>query len=325
MVKKILITGGAGYIGSVLTSFLLDKNYQVVVLDDLSVGKFSAVDKRSTFIEGSILDRNALDKSLNGVDLVIHCAAKSLVGESVEKPELYRQVNIEGTKQLLEAMSNQKVKNIIFSSSCAVYGQPEKLPITEQAICNPVSPYGQTKLACDELLKNVANSGMAAISFRFFNVGGSYKTSLGNWVNEVRDIETHLIPKLLKNLSDNTLPAEITVFGDKWETADGSCIRDYLDVRDLAAVHLLAINNLQKGVHKIYNLGSTQGSSVFEVIDTTQKVTLGKVNIVISDPRPGDPAVLLADISKAKNELNWSPKFTLRDIISSSWQGLGNT
>jgi UDP-glucose 4-epimerase len=166
---------------------------------------------------------------------------------------------------------------------------------------------------------------MAAISFRFFNVGGSYKTSLGNWVNEVRDIETHLIPKLLKNLSDNTLPAEITVFGDKWETADGSCIRDYLDVRDLAAVHLLAINNLQKGVHKIYNLGSTQGSSVFEVIDTTQKVTLGKVNIVISDPRPGDPAVLLADISKAKNELNWSPKFTLRDIISSSWQGLGNT
>jgi UDP-glucose 4-epimerase len=325
MVKKILITGGAGYIGSVLTSFLLDKNYQVVVLDDLSVGNFSAVDKRSTFIEGSILDRNALDKSLNGVDLVIHCAAKSLVGESVEKPELYRQVNIEGTKQLLEAMSNQKVKNIIFSSSCAVYGQPEKLPITEQAICNPVSPYGQTKLACDELLKNVANSGMAAISFRFFNVGGSYKTSLGNWVNEVRDIETHLIPKLLKNLSDNTLPAEITVFGDKWETADGSCIRDYLDVRDLAAVHLLAINNLQKGVHKIYNLGSTQGSSVFEVIDTTQKVTLGKVNIVISDPRPGDPAVLLADISKAKNELNWSPKFTLRDIISSSWQGLGNT
>jgi UDP-glucose 4-epimerase len=325
MVKKILVTGGAGYIGSVLTSYLLDKDYQVVVLDDLSVGKLSAVDKRATFVNGSILDRSTLDKALTGINLVIHCAAKSLVGESVEKPELYKQVNIEGTKQLLIAMSEHKITSIIFSSSCAVYGQPEQLPITEQAVCSPVSPYGQTKLACDELLKDAAKVGMAAISFRFFNVGGSYKTTLGNWINEEREVETHLIPKLLKQLSVKDSLVEIAVFGDKWATADGSCIRDYLHVADLATAHLLAISNLQKGVHKIYNLGSTHGSSVFEVINTTQEVTSRKIKSVITDPRPGDPAVLLADISKAKDELNWSPKFTLKDILTSSWQGLGNS
>jgi UDP-glucose 4-epimerase len=222
-------------------------------------------------------------------------------------------------------MSDQKITNIIFSSSCAVYGQPEQLPITEQAACNPVSPYGQTKLACDELLKDAAKAGMAAISFRFFNVGGSYKTTLGNWINEEREVETHLIPKLLKQLSVKDLQAEIAVFGDKWATADGSCIRDYLHVADLATAHLLAISNLQKGIHKIYNLGSTHGSSVFEVINTTQEVTSRKINSVVTDPRPGDPAVLLADISKAKDELNWSPKLTLKDILTNSWKGLGNS
>lgn len=325
MIKKILITGGTGYIGSVLASYLLDKDFQVVVLDDLSVGKLSSVDKRATFINGSILDRGSLDKALTGVDLVIHCAAKSLVGESVEKPELYSQVNIEGTKQLLAAMSDQKITNIIFSSSCAVYGQPKKLPITEQAACNPVSPYGQTKLVGDQLLSEAAKAGVAVISFRFFNVGGSYKTTLGNWVNEEREVETHLIPKLLKQLSNSDLPGEIAVFGDKWLTADGSCIRDYLHVADLAAAHLLAINNLQKGVHKIYNLGSARGSSVFEVINITLEVTSRKIKTIVTDPRPGDPAILLADIDKAKVELNWSPKFTLRDIVESSWQGLGNS
>ena len=325
MIKKILITGGTGYIGSVLASYLLDKDFQVVVLDDLSVGKLLSVDKRATFINGSILDRGGLDKALTEVDLVIHCAAKSLVGESVEKPELYSQVNIEGTKQLLAAMSDQRITNIIFSSSCAVYGQPKQLPITEQAACNPVSPYGQTKLVGDQLLSEAAKAGVAAISFRFFNVGGSYKTTLGNWVNEEREVETHLITKLLKQLSNSDLPGEIAVFGDKWPTADGSCIRDYLHVADLAAAHLLAISNLQKGVHKIYNLGSALGSSVFEVINTTLEVTSRKIKTIVTDPRPGDPAILLADIDKAKVQLNWSPKFTLRDIVESSWQGLGNS
>ena len=325
MSLKILVTGGAGYIGSVLTAYLLDNEYEVAVLDDLSVGKLSAVDKRANFFNGSILDRNTLDKALTGVELVIHCAAKSLVGESVEKPELYRQVNIEGTMHLLTAMSDQKITNIIFSSSSAVYGEPKQLPITELALCNPVSPYGSTKLACDLLLKDAATAGMAAISFRFFNVGGSYKTTLGNWVNESRDIETHLIPKLIAQLADKPSQAQIEVFGDSWPTADGSCIRDYLHIQDLAQAHLLAIKQLQKGVHKIYNLGSTKGSSVFEVINTTEEVTGRKIKSVVTAPRSGDPAVLLSDISKAKTELNWSPKFTLKDIIASSWQGIGNS
>jgi len=325
MIKKILITGGAGYIGSVLTAYLLDQNYQVVVLDDLSVGKSSSVDSRATFITGSILDIGILNKALFGVDLVIHCAAKSLVGESVEKPELYHQVNVEGTRNLLAAMKDKGISNIIFSSTCAVYGQPQKVPINENQECNPISPYGKTKLRCDELLSEATKTGIAAISFRFFNVSGSYKTTLGNWINEERDIETHLIPLLLRQLLKEELSGEIYVFGDEWPTPDGSCIRDYLHVQDLAQAHLLALDTLEKGVHKVYNLGSTHGSSVFEVINTAKDVTLRSLKTLISKPRPGDPPVLLADISKAKAELNWSPRFTLKDIVTSSWQGLNNT
>jgi len=324
MINKILITGGAGYIGSVLTAYLLDQNYQVVVLDDLSVGKSSAVDSRATFIKGSILDIGILNKALFGVDLVIHCAAKSLVGESVEKPELYHQVNVEGTRHLLAAMKDKGISNIIFSSTCAVYGQPQKVPINEHQECNPINPYGKTKLRCDELLSEATKSGIAAISFRFFNISGSYKTTLGIWINEERDFETHLIPQLLKQLLNEDLSGEIYVFGDKWPTPDGSCIRDYLHVQDLAQAHLLALDTLEKGVHKVYNLGSTHGSSVFEVINTAKEITLGSLKTLISKPRPGDPPVLLADISKAKAELNWSPRFTLKDIITSSWQGLNN-
>jgi UDP-glucose 4-epimerase len=266
-----------------------------------------------------------LNKALFGVDLVIHCAAKSLVGESVEKPELYHQVNVEGTRHLLAAMTDNGILNIIFSSTCAVYGQPQKMPINEIQECNPVSPYGETKLRCDELLSEATKSGIAAISFRFFNVSGSYKTTLGYWINEERNVETHLIPQLLKQLLNKDLSGEIYVFGDKWPTPDGSCIRDYLHVQDLAQAHLLAFDTLEKGVNKVYNLGSTHGSSVFEVINTAKEVTSRSLKTLISKPRPGDPPVLLADISKAKAELHWSPRFTLKDILTSSWQGLNNT
>ena len=325
MIRKILITGGAGYVGSILTAYMLDQGYQVVVLDELSVGKLQNVDKRAKFLEGSILSRESLQEALIGIDLVIHCAAKSLVGESVEKPDLYYQVNIEGTKQLLAVMKELNVLNIIFSSSCAVYGQPEHLPISEHTSCNPVSPYGVTKLACDHLLADEAVTGLAAISFRFFNVGGSYKTTLGNWINETRDVETHLIPNLIKQLASEGQVGTIKVFGDKWPTSDGSCIRDYLHIEDLARAHLLAIKQLQTGEHKIYNLGAGNGSSVFEVINTAQELTTRSIKILIIEPRSGDPAVLLADIKKAKTELNWQPQFTLKDIITSSWQGSGGS
>jgi UDP-glucose 4-epimerase len=325
MIRKVLITGGAGYIGSILAAYMLDQGYQVVVLDDLSVGKLQNVDKRAKFIEGNILSRQSLQESLQGIDLVIHCAAKSLVGESVEKPDLYNQVNIEGTKLLLAVMKELNVLNIIFSSSCAVYGQPEHLPISEHTSCKPVSPYGATKLACDHLLADETLTGIAAISFRFFNVGGSYKTSLGNWINETRDVETHLIPSLIKQLASNGQEGTIKVFGDKWPTSDGSCIRDYLHVEDLARAHLLAIKQLKVGEHKIYNLGAGYGSSVFEVINTAQKVTARSIKSLIVEPRSGDPAVLLADIEKAGAELNWQPQFTLKDIVASSWQGIGGS
>jgi UDP-glucose 4-epimerase len=325
MIGKVLITGGAGYIGSILTAYMLDQGHQVVVLDDLSVGKLQNVDKRAKFIEGSILSRESLQEALLGIDLVIHCAAKSLVGESVEKPDLYHQVNIEGTKQLLAVMKELNVLNIIFSSSCAVYGQPEQLPISEHTSCKPVSPYGVTKLACDQLLADEAINGLAAISFRFFNVGGSYKTTLGNWINETRDVETHLIPILINQLAGEGQVGTIDVFGDKWPTPDGSCIRDYLHVEDLARAHLLAIKQLQTGEHKIYNLGAGDGSSVFEVINTAQEVTARSIKSLVVEPRSGDPAVLLADIKKARTELNWQPQFTLKDIIASSWQGISGS
>jgi UDP-glucose 4-epimerase len=325
MIQKILITGGAGYIGSILSAYMLDQGYQVVVLDDLSVGKLQNVDKRAKFIEGSILSRQSLQNALLGIDLVIHCAAKSLVGESVEKPDLYYQVNTEGTKQLLTVMKELNVLNIVFSSSCAVYGQPEHLPISEQTLCKPVSPYGATKLACDQLLENEGVNGFAAISFRFFNVGGSYKTTLGNWINETRDLETHLIPNLIKQLASEGQVGTINVFGDRWPTKDGSCIRDYLHVEDLARAHLLAIKQLKIGEHKIYNLGAGDGSSVFEVINTAQEVTARIIKSLIVEPRSGDPAVLLADIKKARTELNWQPQFTLKDIITSSWQGISGS
>jgi len=325
MIGKVLITGGTGYIGSILTAYMLDQGYEVVVLDDLSVGKLQNVDKRAKFIEGSILSKQSLQDALLGIELVIHCAAKSLVGESVEKPDLYHQVNIEGTKQLLSVMKELNVLNIIFSSSCAVYGQPERLPISEHDLCKPVSPYGATKLACDNLLADEAVNGLAAISLRFFNVAGSYKTSLGNWVNETRDIETHLIPSLIKQLASKGQEGSIKVFGDKWPTPDGSCIRDYLHIVDLARAHLLAIEQLKVGKHKIYNLGAGHGSSVFEVINTARQVTARSIKTLIVEPRSGDPAVLLADIEKAGTELNWQPQFTLKDIVASSWQGVSGS
>jgi UDP-glucose 4-epimerase len=182
-----------------------------------------------------------------------------------------------------------------------------------------------TKLACDNLLADETLNGLAAISFRYFNVGGSYKTSLGNWINETRDVETHLIPILIKQLASKGQDGTIKVFGDKWPTPDGSCIRDYLHIQDLARAHLLAIEQLKVGEHKIYNLGAGHGTSVFEVINTAQQVTARSIKTLIVEPRSGDPAVLLADIEKAGTDLNWQPQFTLKDIVASSWQGIGGS
>ena len=321
MSQKLLITGGAGFIGSVLTSYLIDHGYEVVVVDDLSTGHSKSIDSRASFIQASILDKAALVEALAGANTVIHCAAKSLVEESVSMPQLYEQVNTEGTRVLLEAMSEAKVSNIMFSSTAAVYGDSKIQPIQESGEVNPVNPYGKSKIASERLISTSCSNGFAAITFRYFNVAGSYQSSTGQLHIEDHKNETHLIPKIMKNYIKNKEKTQVEIYGDSWPTNDGSCIRDYLHVADLAAAHLLALDALENGVNKVFNLGSGSGYSVFEVVNEIEKVVEGKLSRVITPNRPGDPAVLLADIDKARKELGWIPKANLNQIIFDSWQG----
>jgi len=315
-----LITGGAGFIGSVLTAYLLDHGYEVVVVDDLSTGHSKAIDSRATLIQASILDKPALIEALMGVNTVIHCAAKSLVKESVSSPELYSQVNTEGTSVLLEAMNEAGVLNTIFSSTAAVYGDSKIQPILESGEINPVNPYGKSKIEAEQLISEFCSNGFAAITFRYFNVAGSYQSSTGQLHIEDHKNETHLIPKIMKSHIKNKEKIQVEIYGDSWPTKDGSCIRDYLHVADLAHAHLLALNALKAGENQVFNLGSGIGYSVFEVINEIENVVEGKFSKVITPNRPGDPPALLADIDKARKELGWLPKANLNQIIFDSWQ-----
>lgn len=318
MKDKLLITGGAGYIGSVISSYFLDRNYQVNIIDDLSSGSLDNIDQRAVFFKGSILDTSLLRESMQGVTTVLHFAAKSLVGESVSNSDLYYKVNIQGTKNILDQMKVMQIDRIIFSSTCAVYGQPKEVPISEKSTTDPISPYGISKLKADELLTEIAESDqLAALSFRFFNISGSYMNSLGRWVNESRQIETHLIPNLLHSVNGT----DFKVFGLDYPTPDGSCIRDYLHVIDLARAYELALGHLKKSEHRIINLGSGVGRSVLEIIAITEEVVGSKIEISLAKSRAGDPAILVADIELAKKLLDWQPEFTAKQIIQSSWEG----
>lgn len=321
MSQKLLITGGAGFIGSVLTAYLLDHGHKVVVLDDLSNGHSKRIDSRASLIQASILDKSALIEALVGVDIVIHCAAKSLVEESVSKPGLYNQVNTEGSRVLLEAMKETQVTNIIFSSTAAVYGDSKTQPITESSEINPVNPYGKSKIEAERLISTFCSNGFAGITFRYFNVAGSYQSSAGQLHIEDHKNEAHLIPKILKNHIKNKEKTQVEIYGDNWPTKDGSCVRDYLHVVDLAHAHLLVLDALVAGDNKVFNLGSGSGYTVFEVVNEIEKVVGDRLNQVISPARSGDPAVLLADIDKARIELGWIPKANLNQIILDSWQG----
>ena len=321
MSQKLLITGGAGFIGSVLTAYLLDHGYEVVVVDDLSTGHSKTIDSRASFIQASILNKAALVEVLVGVNTVIHCAAKSLVEESVSSPELYHQINTDGTRVLLEAMSEAKVSNIIFSSTAAVYGDSKIQPITESGEIYSVNPYGKSKIEAERLISTFCSNGFAAITFRYFNVAGSYQSSTGQLHVEDHKNETHLIPKIMKNYIENKEKTQVEIYGDNWPTKDGSCVRDYLHVVDLAHAHLLALDALVAGENKVFNLGSGSGYSVLEVVNELENVVGDKLNQVITPARSGDPAVLLADIDKASKELGWIPKANLNQIIFDSWQG----
>ena len=317
---RVLVTGGAGYIGSVATAMLLERGFDVTVLDDCSTGHRDAVVDGAKFIEGSVLSEESLALALVDCEAVFHFAAKSLVGESVEKPELYFDVNVNGTKNLLTQMSLAKISKIVFSSTAATYGEPEVIPITESAKTEPTSPYGETKLAVDRMITQEAKTGLAAISLRYFNVAGAYKSKTG-WLAERHNPETHLIPNLLRATEANPLK----VFGNDWPTSDGTCIRDYIHVVDLIDAHILAIEKVATGKHSIINLGSGGGYSVTEVISAASKVIGKQIPIQITSRRAGDPAVLIAEITKAERELGWLPLRKIEDMVRDTWESQNAT
>ena len=306
--SRILVTGGAGYVGSTAVAILVERGYEVVVFDDLSMGHADAVDPRATFIEGTLLDPDALRSALAGCEAVIHFAGKSLVGESVEKPDLYHHVNVDGTANLLDAMAIHGIDRIVFSSSAATYGQPVDDPITEESVAAPTNPYGASKLAIDKM---ISARGISAISLRYFNVAGAYKSANG-WLAERHNPETHLIPLVLRATAANPLK----IFGTDWDTKDGTCIRDYVHVVDLIEAHILALGALKPHVHEIVNLGSGGGYSVREVISVATKVLGRAVPAIESPRRAGDPGTLVASIVKAKSLLGWEPTRDLETMIS---------
>lgn len=293
---------------------LLDAGFQVKVLDDLSTGHADSVSKEAEFIEGSLLAESDLDKALTGCDAVMHFAAKSLVGESVEKPELYRSVNVGGSTALLNQMKSKGIEHIVFSSTAATYGEPKRIPISEEDAPEPKNPYGQTKLEIDQMIKS---SGFSAISLRYFNVAGAFKSSHG-WLTERHNPETHLIPNVLKASES----APVRIFGTDWPTADGTCIRDYVHVVDLIEAHIAALKNLPSKSHEIINLGSGTGYSVKEVIAAAEKAVGHSIPAIVSERRAGDPAILIADITKAKNYLGWQPKRNLSQMVLDTWNSI---
>ncbi|SDH85586.1 UDP-glucose 4-epimerase GalE [Nonomuraea jiangxiensis] len=311
---RLLVTGGAGYVGSVVAAQLVEAGHEVTVLDDLSTGHQDAVPEGARFVQKCITE--ARDE-LDGMDAVLHFAAKSLVGESVAEPGLYWSNNLGGTLALLDAMRERGVGRIVFSSTAATYGEPERSPIEESDPTRPTNPYGATKLAVDTALTAFARvRELGAVSLRYFNVAGAY----GRY-RERHMVETHLIPNVLKVATGER--ESVSVFGTDYPTADGTCVRDYIHVSDLARAHLLALAAIEPGEHRIYNLGSGTGFSVQEVISVCREVTGHEIPAVVGERRPGDPAVLVASSARIERELGWkAERPALRDIVSDAWQAL---
>ncbi|MEU9114099.1 UDP-glucose 4-epimerase GalE [Streptomyces sp. NPDC048483] len=313
MSAKYLVTGGAGYVGSVVAQHLLEAGHEVTVLDNLSTGFRAGVPAGAEFIEGDIRDAGKwLDDSY---DAVLHFAAFSQVGESVVKPEKYWDNNVGGTMELLGAMRAAGVRKLVFSSTAATYGEPVSTPITEADPTAPTSPYGASKLAVDHMISGEATAhGLAAVSLRYFNVAGAYGSC-----GERHDPESHLIPLVLQVAQGKR--EAISVFGDDYPTPDGTCIRDYIHVADLAEAHLLAVEAATAGQHLICNLGNGNGFSVREVIETVRKVTGHPIPEVIAPRRGGDPAILVASAKTATDRLGWRPsRADLAGIVADAWQ-----
>ncbi|WP_335940122.1 UDP-glucose 4-epimerase GalE [Streptomyces sp. PTD5-9] len=310
--KKYLVTGGAGYVGSVVAQHLLEAGHAVTVLDDLSTGFREGVPEGAEFIEGRIQDAAKwLDPSYDGV---LHFAAFSQVGESVADPEKYWVNNVGGSMALLAAMRDAGVRTLVFSSTAATYGEPAATPITESDATAPTSPYGATKLAVDHMISGEAAAhGLAAVSLRYFNVAGAY-----GGCGERHSPESHLIPLVLQVALGRR--ESIAVYGDDYPTPDGTCVRDYIHVADLAQAHLLALGAAVPGEHLICNLGNGNGFSVREVIETVREVTGHPVPETAGPRRAGDPAVLVASAATARERLGWTPtRSDLAGIVSDAW------
>lgn len=311
---KLLVTGGAGYVGSVCAAHLVDAGHAVTVLDDLSTGHGDAVPDGAHFVKGELSEASD-DLLAEGFDGVLHFAARSLVGESVTRPEMYWQGNVVASLRLLEAMRRHGTPRLVFSSTAATYGEPEQVPIPETAPTRPTNPYGASKLAIDNMISSYAAAyGLAAVSLRYFNVAGAH----GRF-GERHTVETHLIPIVLQVASG--LRPSVQVYGHDWPTPDGTCVRDYIHVDDLAAAHLLAVARAQPGEHAVYNLGSGAGFSVNEVIEACRAATGHPIPTVAAPRRDGDPAVLVASSEAARSALGWRPERTeLATIVGDAWR-----
>ena len=311
---KLLVTGGAGYVGSVCATRLLEAGHEVVVLDDLSTGHADAVPEGCGFVEGDVAEV-AGPLLGEGFDGVLHFAAKSLVGESMQDPAKYWQGNVLTSLRLLEAMREHGTPRLVFSSTAATYGEPEQTPITEDAPTRPTNTYGATKLAIDHAMTSYAVAhGLSAVSLRYFNVAGAH-----GGCGERHAVETHLIPIVLQVALGNR--DRVQIYGDDWPTDDGTCLRDYIHVTDLADAHLLALDHARPGQHDIYNLGNGTGFSVKQVIDTCREVTGHPIPATVAPRRAGDPAVLVAASDRARETLGWKPQRPdLAVIVGDAWK-----
>ncbi|SMC18194.1 UDP-galactose 4-epimerase [Clostridium acidisoli DSM 12555] len=316
---SILVCGGAGYIGSHTVYKLIEQGNDVIIVDNLQSGHLKAVNKNAKFYKGDIRDSKFLEKVFyeNKIESVLHFAANSLVGESMVKPLLYFNNNVYGMQILLETMVKFNIKNIVFSSTAAVYGEPKRIPIVESDDTNPTNTYGETKLTMEKMMKWCNKAyGINFVALRYFNVAGALEDGS---IGEDHHPETHLIPLILQ------VPLKkrefITVFGTDYPTADGTCIRDYIHVLDLADAHIKAVKYLENGNESnIFNLGNGIGFSVKEMIDAAKEVTKKDIKVVLGEKRAGDPAQLVASSEKARKILEWSPKYTnIKEIVKDAW------
>lgn len=315
LVEQILVTGGAGYIGSVTAHVLLSRGFKVTVIDDCSTGHADAVPSGARFIRANLNDRAAVQEALKGCTAVVHFAGKSLVNESVSNPDLYHESNVVGSQKLITEMCAAGISRLVFSSSAAIYGEPDSTPISENAPAHPTNPYGDTKLSIERAISEAAADGLAGISLRYFNAAGALHIE-NRWIGERHLPETHLIPNVLQS----TRQDPVKIFGTNWNTPDGTCVRDYVHVVDLAEAHIQALSALKPSSHHVFNLGSGKGYSVLEILHIASEVIGTEIAHIDAPVRKGDPAILIADISKARSQLKWNPSRDLRVMLEDSFK-----